>query len=99
MIDRHGRRIERHQERRAEELRPELEQLLRDGHVELYEETDPRHRVLSLDDALKVAADTRNWYSPLDLGELQKRPTTYALALTDSGGEEFRRERSRVIPS
>lgn len=93
-----GRRIDRHKELRAEELQPELERLLQDGHVELFEETDPGRRVLGLDEALEVAADNRYWYSPLDLQEVETRPTIYALSLTDSGTEEFRRERARANP-
>lgn len=64
-----GRVIERHRERTPEELRPELESLLRDGHVELYEMTDPEQHVLDLSEALAVIADDHNWYSPIALDE------------------------------
>jgi len=43
----------------VEDLRPELEDLLRSGHIELYEMTDPGNRLLSLADALGVIADDR----------------------------------------
>lgn len=43
-------------------------------------------------------ADDRNWYSPGELGEDEKRDVIYALFLTDSGIEEFRRERARANP-
>lgn len=36
-----GSRIERHQARTPDELRPELEDLVRGGYVELYEMTSP----------------------------------------------------------
>ena len=91
-----GRRTDRHRERVPEELRRELERLLRDGHVELYEMSDPDQRVLRLDEALAVIAVERNWSSPDDPGESERRETIYALVLTDSGDDEFRQEYARA---
>ena len=91
--------IERHQERTPDELRPELETLLRDGHVQLYEMTDPNQRVLNLTEALAVIADDHSWYSPVALDEPEERETIYGLSLTESGGEQFRVERERAEPS
>jgi hypothetical protein len=91
-------RIDRHGDRKPEELRPELERLVLERHVEIYEATDPNHRVLSLDEALSAIADDRNWYSPSDLGEPDRRETIYALYLTETGGEEFRKERAQANP-
>jgi hypothetical protein len=90
-----GRRIDRHRERPPEELRAELEQLLREGYVELYEMTRRAPRILSPDEAVSVAADDRNWYAPKAPGELPER-RIYALSLTDSGEEEYRRECARA---
>jgi hypothetical protein len=95
-----GGRIDRHQERPVEELRPELEQLLREGHLELYEATgDDAPRTLSLDEALAVAADEASWCGPRNPQELLERPAIYALSLTDSGGTEFRREQALENPT
>jgi hypothetical protein len=94
-----GRVIERHRRRTPEELRPELESLLRGGHVELYEMTDPEQHVLDLTEALAVIADDHSWYSPIALDEPEARETIYALSLTESGGEQFRLERERADPS
>ena len=94
-----GRVIERHRERTPEELRPELASLLREGHVELYEMTDPEQHVLDLTEALVVIADDRSWYSPIALDEPEVRETIYALSLTESGGDQFRLERQRADPS
>jgi len=93
-----GRRIDRHQERSVEELRAELEELLRAGHLELYEATGrDAPRTLSLDEALAVAADDRNWYTDKALGEPadEHRPI-YGLFLTDSGEEEHQQEQERA---
>jgi hypothetical protein len=81
-----------HLERTPDELRPELERLLRAGHVELYNMKDRTKVSLSLDDALGAIGDDHNWYSPLALGEQEDRDVIYTLFLTDSGIEEFRRE-------
>jgi hypothetical protein len=94
-----GRVFERHRVRTPEELRPELESLLCDGHVEICEMTDPEQRVLDLTEALAVIADDHNWYSPNALGEPERRETIYALLLSESGGEQFRLERERANPS
>jgi hypothetical protein len=94
-----GRVIERHRERTPDELRPELESPLRDGHLEMYEMTDPEQRVLDLTEALAVIADDHNWYSPIALGESERRETIYALSRTESGGEQFRLERKRANSS
>jgi hypothetical protein len=84
-----GTQVKLHQERSPDQLRPELERLLRDGHVVLYEQTDPQQRVLDLGDAPDVIGDERNWFTPMDLGEPDGRKTIYALSLTKTGGEEF----------
>ena len=93
-----GSRIERHRDRTSAELRPELERLVRDRHVELYEMNDRAHRVLGIDEALGVIADETNWHSPNELGASNKRDTIYALYLTDSGGKEFRQEYAGANP-
>jgi hypothetical protein len=91
-----GGRVDRHQERPVEELRPELEQLLREGHLELYEATgDDAPRTLSLDEALAVAADEWNCHGPREPGELPEC-RIYGLSLTESGGEEFKRAYARA---
>ena len=61
--------VEVHQGATIEERRPHLEELLRAGHVELYEVTDPQYRSLDFDEALKVIADDRNWIAPGEQGE------------------------------
>jgi hypothetical protein len=94
-----GTQVELHRDRSPEELRPELERLLRDGHVELCVATDPQFLTLSLDEALAVIRDERNWYTPIDLGEPEGREVIYELSLTESGGEEFRMEQNRRAPS
>jgi hypothetical protein len=94
-----GRVVEQHRERTPDELRPELQSLLRDGHVELYEMNDPEQQVLDLAGAFAVIADDLNWYSPIALGELEGRETIFALSLTESGGEQFRLERERADTS
>lgn len=92
-----GGRIDRHKERPIAELRAELERLLRDGHVELYEASDPHRRVLSVDEALVVAADDWNWEGPRHPRELYEH-AIYALSLTESGEEEFQQEYARANP-
>jgi hypothetical protein len=87
---------ERHRSRSPEELQPELERLLREEHVQLYEMTDPEHRLLTLTEALNVMADGVNWHSPLALGYSEPREVIYALVLTDSGEQEFQREYSEA---
>jgi hypothetical protein len=87
---------ERHRSRSPEELQPELERLLRAEHVQLYEMTDPENRLLTLADALIVIADEINWHSPLALGHSEPRQVIYALVLTESGEQEFRREYSEA---
>jgi hypothetical protein len=97
VIDRgDGRRVDRHQERPLDELRPELEQPLREGHVELYDATGAdAPRTLSLDEALSVVADEWNWHGPREPSELPDC-RIYALALTDSGEEEYQQEYARA---
>jgi hypothetical protein len=73
----------------VDELRSELERLLRDGHVEIYEARDPSGTVLREDEAVAVISDDRNWYSPNALDEDEPRSAIYCLALTKSGREQF----------
>jgi hypothetical protein len=91
-----GRTVSRHRQRKPNELRPGLAELLRQGHVQLFELTDPESRVLSLDEALAAIADDKNWYSPDSRGDREARPTIYALLLTESGEAEFRQEYERA---
>src|SRR2546423_12230274 len=58
-----------HRDRTPADLRPELERLLKTGHVELYDMNDFEKASLSLDDALAVIADDHDWYSPYELRE------------------------------
>jgi hypothetical protein len=85
-----GELVETHRPMTVEDLRPELEGLLRSGHVEVYEMSDPSNRLLSLADALVVIADDRNWFSPLTLREDEGREIIYALVTTDAGDDELR---------
>jgi hypothetical protein len=71
------------------ELRSELEQLLRDGHVEIHEAHDPSGPVLRVEEALAVICDDRNWYSPIALDEDERREAVYCLVLTESGRQQF----------
>jgi hypothetical protein len=87
-----GEPVETHRPMTVEDLRPELEALLRSGHVELDDMTDPAHRLLPLTDALAVIADDRNWFSPMALGEDEERETIYALITTEAGDDELRRQ-------
>lgn len=93
-----GHVIRRHEPRSPAELRPELERLLRVGHIEIYEMTDPGNRPLGLEEALAVIGVDENWFSPLELGINKRRETIYALFLTDSGIQEFRREYAAANP-
>jgi hypothetical protein len=78
-----------HRDRTPEELIPELEQLLRDRHVALYEMADPE-RAMTTDEAIAVIRDERHWYfSPPD--PPSEKPTGYCLFITDTGLEAFRR--------
>jgi hypothetical protein len=80
-----------HQDATIEGRRPYLEELLRAGHVELYEVTEPQYRRLSLVDALQVIDDDLNWIPPGEHDE--PAPVIYGVVTTDSGDEDFRRER------
>jgi hypothetical protein len=75
--------------RSVDELRHELEGLLRDGHVEIYEAHNTSGTALGADEAVAVINDGRNWYSPNALGEDEPREAVYCLALTESGREQF----------
>jgi hypothetical protein len=48
-----------------------------------------------LSEALAVAADDGNWHGPREPGQLPGR-RIYILSLTESGGEEFKREFPRA---
>jgi hypothetical protein len=93
-----GWEVSRHQERSVEELRPELEELLRAGHLELYEATGrDAPRTLSLDEAIAVAADDRNWYTEKALGEpYDGHRSIYGLSLTQTGEGEYQQEQERA---
>jgi hypothetical protein len=74
----------------VDELRSELERLLREGHVEIYEPGDAFGTVLREDEAVAVISDDRNWYSPDALDEEDEpRSAIYCLVLTKSGREQF----------
>jgi hypothetical protein len=68
-----------------QQVRPALEALLREGHVLLYDATNPASPV-SLRDALARIADDRNWFPSAVRGH---RPA-YLVILTESGGAEYR---------
>ena len=88
----------RHRDRTPEELRPELEALLRERHVELFEADG--HHALPLEVAISVIVDDANWYVPASLGgDASGRPTIHELVLTASGEEEFTREYQRANSS
>jgi hypothetical protein len=78
-----------HRDRTPGELIPELEQLLRAGHVGLFDMADPE-RLITLDEAIDAIADESHWYfSPPD--PPSDKPDGYGLFITESGLEEFRR--------
>jgi hypothetical protein len=87
----------RHRDRSPAELRPELERLLRDGFVELYNMAD--HHVLTVEGAIGVIANDANWLSQADLDDSAPRNVIYALDLTDRGEEEFGREYRLANPN
>jgi hypothetical protein len=64
--------------------------------VELYELTQHAPRLLSLDEAIAVAAEDSNWYTQRDLGEPHKGRTIYALYLTDAREDEYQREHAQA---
>lgn len=76
-----------HRERAPGDLRPELEQLLTAGLVQLYKKTDDEGGFHSLgpEESADVIADERNWYAPYDLGEADRRGTVHVLGITDAG--------------
>ena len=78
-----------HRDRRPDELLPELERLLREGHLGLYEMADSE-RVMTLEESIAAIREERHWYfSPPD--PPSDKPVGYCLFITDSGLEEFRR--------
>ncbi len=78
-----GRAREVHPERTIAELRPELSALLRDGYVELHSDA-PALDVAAAD---AVVGDDTYWTVPSVSG----RETSYAVVLTESGDQEYRR--------
>ena len=85
-----------HQERSPDDIRPELKRLIEAGLVNLVIWADTARRPLSLDEARKPLADDRNWHSPYDLGEDERRTVVYRLSYTDSGRDEIRAEHART---
>lgn len=84
-----GRRtIENHPERTIDQVRPELVELLRQGFVELYEETGSSTSALDPSTAVAVVADDANWLTPAESG----RDAFYSVVLREVGDEEFQRE-------
>lgn len=89
---RDGERKETHRAFALADVRPVLVELLREGHVELYDLLDPRGPMLTLDEALVVVADETNW-SP----STATRQTH--LVLTEAGTDELRREIAAAGPA
>ncbi|MEJ7569365.1 MAG: hypothetical protein WKF41_14000 [Gaiellaceae bacterium] len=80
-----GQRVELEPALPPEALRPELEALLRDGAVLLYELENPEQSV-PLDDAVSGIADDGSWRT------LDKGGKPWALALTPIGEAEYLRD-------
>lgn len=71
------------------EVRPALEELLRAGHVEVFDWEEPDAPPLRLEAALAIVADDRNWVPPAESGQAR----AYGVDVTASGEDEYRRER------
>jgi hypothetical protein len=78
--------VEVHPRRTMDEVRPWLVELLREGHVEMWLESDGNVVELDLDDALAATAQDDNW-DPKSAHEV------YLLHTTESGDAEFLLER------
>lgn len=83
-----GHEVEIHPQRSVDEIRPQLLDLLRDGHVEIYPTGDPPGLRLSLDEALAVVADDRNWTPGTG------HPAYYCVITTETGDREYEVERA-----
>jgi hypothetical protein len=66
-------------------LRPDLERLLREGAVELYEIDDP-NQVIDLHEALRAIAEETSWATP------DKGGRPWALVVTELGEAEYLRD-------
>lgn len=86
-VMRDGTRIESHQVMPVSEVRPALEELLRDEHLVLIRDSDYEHH-LSLADALTAIADDTHWSPPGSEG----RGDIYSVRITDSGDREYQIE-------
>ena len=71
--------------RTVDDIRPHLEDLLREGHVELFLFQEPESPALRLQEALAAVADDSNWDS-------ETADTWYGVITTDSGVQRLRVE-------
>jgi hypothetical protein len=79
--------VEVHPRRTMEEVRPWLVELLSDGHLGMWLESDGHVVALDLDEALAAIAEDENW-------DPKSAHGVYLLHTTESGDAEFRIERT-----
>jgi hypothetical protein len=81
-----GRMKEVHHRREVQHVMPHLLDLLREGHVEMYQYDEPNGPTLALDDAIAFASDSSNW-------DPATATVRCGVITTESGDDEYEIER------